>query len=88
MHRNNGLMYPSLFIEEKGDSMELTVGKVYLVRHSSGMINWKFQEEKKFEGFNYVGTVRRSRTRYYGGNLKTGREVVLKSKDKICKEIN
>ncbi len=61
--------------------MELTPNAVYKVNHSSGLIRWRYVRTKIYDG------LRRSTTRYYGINLATGREVVLKSKAKVKYEL-
>lgn len=59
--------------------MELETGKVYRVKHTSGMIEWKFQNMAEYGA---IGSGRRGK-RYYGKNLKTGKQIVLKSTQKI-----
>ncbi len=63
--------------------MELTVGCVYKVNHSSGLIRWKFS---RIEHQQWYGSVR-VRKRYVGVNLGTGREVTLKSTAKVRCEL-
>ncbi len=71
--------------------MELTPNAVYKVNHSSGLIRWKFVRtvvyNPSFNGGSYYLRSHRSTTRYYGINLTTGREVVLKSTVKIKCEL-
>ncbi len=70
--------------------MELTPNAVYKVNHSSGLIRWRYVRTKIYDGLHAGGNylpIRRSTTRYYGINLATGREVVLKSKVKVKCEL-
>ena len=58
----------------------LTVGKEYLVKHTSGMIHGR-----------YLGSIQRGwgqHTHYLFINLKTGRQVEVKSGGRIKKELD
>lgn len=58
------------------------VGQVYLIHPSSGLVNAKCTAVQTLDGWN------RSVTRYYFTNLKTGREIRLKSRVKIKAQID
>ncbi len=64
------------------------VNKVYLIKHSSGFVNARFLRLAIYNPtFNpnwYYE--RRSTTHYVFENLKTGREIVLKSRVKIRRD--
>lgn len=62
-------------------SIELTPGAVYNVRHSSGRIKARFLGETPPARW-------RTRTHYRFLNLNTGREIILKSKQKIINQEN
>ena len=59
-------------------SITPVAGQVYAVRHSSGTIQWRYTHSR----VPWLG----SRHHYYGVNLRTGREVVLKSRARITRE--
>lgn len=58
------------------------VGKVYIVKHSSGMIKARFLYVQEHTFSNY-----RNRTRWIFQNLSTGRDIRLKSRVKILREV-
>ncbi len=62
------------------------IGNVYIVKHSSGMIKARFIRESVYNPIfnpNRFGLERRSTTHYIFQNLKSGRDIVLKSRVKI-----
>ena len=63
----------------------LEVGKIYFVKHSSGIVQAKFLAETTHMAY---GRNRCVTTRYHFINLTTSREIVFKSKTKIKKEIS
>ena len=58
---------------------KLIPNTVYRVHHSSGMIDWKYTHTEHYEGHSYM----RAHDRHCGINLASGREVILKSTQKI-----
>jgi hypothetical protein len=60
-------------------------GKVYIVKHSSGLIQARFVSERVRPGNHSM--MRRITTHYLFQNLKTGRDIVLKSRIKIKREV-
>lgn len=60
---------------------ELIQGKVYLVKHTTGLIQAKFLNETQ-RGFVI------KRTHYVFENLSTQRQIILKSKVKIRRELD
>jgi hypothetical protein len=68
--------------QETTMSIQLTVGKVYAVRHSSGTIRAQFLSEILRRSYH------RANTHYAFKNLGTGRTIELKSKAKIIKEVS
>jgi len=58
-------------------------GKVYIIKHTSGMIKARFLYSVERGG----GSWGRSMTHYIFQNLSTGRDIEIKSRVKIRKEI-
>lgn len=59
-------------------------GKVYIVKHSSGRIRARFIDVREIKGY-YAAS--HKRTHYTFQNLSTGRDIELKSRAKILKEV-
>ena len=70
-------------------TLTLTPGKTYRVKHSSGFINARFVGARSIErrtGYG-ISTSFRTIARYDFINLATGREITVKSKLKIKREV-
>ena len=68
--------------------MDLTVGTIYRVKHSSGIIDARFETERVYTpprryGMYEVGRQRRTIRHFEFTNLRTGKRIVLKSTVKV-----
>ncbi len=59
------------------------IGKIYKINHTSGKVYAKFMRVSVLRGYSSDYYQSKTRTHYVFNNLKTGREVVLKSRTKI-----
>lgn len=64
-------------------------GKVYLIKHASGLIKARFIGEKNIRSMARAsfGINSRTRTYYLFKNLRTGRDITLKSRARIRREV-
>ncbi len=62
------------------------VGKIYIVKHSSGYIRARFVGESLSQSYHGPHRLGRTITHYRFENLSSGREIVLKSRVKIKRE--
>ena len=66
-------------------------GKIYVIKHSSGFISARFIREAVYNphfNSNRLGAPeRRSTTHYIFHNLETDRDIVIKSRVKIRREV-
>ena len=69
--------------------MELVVNKVYVVKHSSGFINAQYLGPVQRGGSQLRNgfLTRRIRNHFMFRNLKTGRDIEIKSLVKIKREV-
>ena len=62
-------------------------GKVYVIHHSSGNIQARFIAVEVYTPMNYSVSSARQTTHYRFQNLKTARDIVIKSRVKIRREV-
>lgn len=66
------------------------VGRIYMIKHSSGLIQARFIREVVYNptfGVNPFSRRLRSTTHYLFQNLRTERDIVIKSRVKIKREV-
>lgn len=68
-------------------ALNLIPGAVYLVHHSSGSIRWKYDRTVTTAPWHGEYRTIRGVKRHHGINLKTGREIILKSMAKIVRQV-
>ena len=64
----------------------LLVGNLYVVKHTSGLIRARFIREIIHNPANRL-YARRSTTHYLFQNVKTGRDIIIKSRVKIKSQV-
>ncbi len=73
---------------QQGDLMtkkEVKVGQTYSMKHTSGLVNVKILREVERTGF---GTNSKTRLHWLAENLKTGRQIEIKSAVKLGRPLS